>query len=441
MKIRIMSIILSVAMTFSCLVTITSIGASAADTDDETIYTVSGNTEEIFGAQWSKEITEYNTMTKDGDLYTITFKDVQPQYGPNLLDKIRFKVLAHNSNGRIDEYGDGKSFGMNYYYNSFRVCKACDVTITFDPSTKDINITGDGVRTYDRNTERYYAYSMNCDTFGIDDRNDPYPLSNEMTLGEDGVYYVTFKNVQPQKNILINITAETAETIVGFTGYNYCGIDVTEPCDVTVYFSGRAFDDDSRIWAEGDGVEMKTKPEIGEMHLIGSLSDNSPVESNKMTQTDDYVFTYRADKLTEGINYDFQFYNVQENHKDMWYGVNDDSDFEFGTDKQTAFILSDYAAFFQKDYFSAPFDNASVLITLDLTNFDYVSKQNATYRIDLFGDISTDGNISVTDATELQKSLASITSLTDRQNSIADVNGDGEVNVKDVTAIQEIIVK
>lgn len=59
----------------------------------------------------------------------------------------------------------------------------------------------------------------------------------------------------------------------------------------------------------------------------------------------------------------------------------------------------------------------------------------------MFGDISTDGNISVTDATELQKSLASITSLTDRQNSIADVNGDGEVNVKDVTAIQEIIVK
>ncbi|MDD6989777.1 hypothetical protein [Ruminococcus sp.] len=121
MKKRIMSIILSVAMTFSCLATITSFSVSAADTDDETIYTVSGNTEEIFGAQWSKEITEYSTMTKDGDLYTITFKDVQPQYGLNLLDKIRFKVLAHNSNGRIDEYGDGKSFGMNYYYNSFRV--------------------------------------------------------------------------------------------------------------------------------------------------------------------------------------------------------------------------------------------------------------------------------------------------------------------------------
>ncbi len=439
MKIKSISILLSVLMLFTCITSLATIGVSAADIEDETVYTVSGNTEEIFGAEWSKEITEYNTMIKDGDLYTITFKDVQPQYGPNFSDKIRFKVLAHNSNGRIDEYGDGRSIGTTYYHNSFRVCKACDVTITFDPSTLDINITGDGVRTYDTNTERYYAYSMNCDTFGIDDRNDPYPLSNEMTLGDDGIYYVTFKNVQPQKNILINISEEVAEAIVGSTGYNYCGIDVTEPCDVTVYFSGRF--SDKGIWAEGDGVIMKTKPEIGEMHLIGGLSDNSPVESNKMTQTDDYVFTYRADKLTADKNYYFQFYNVQENHNDMWYGVNYDSVFEFGTDNQAAFIFSDYAALFQKGSFSVPFDNASLLITLDLTSFDYVSKQNAIYRIDLFGDISTDGNISVTDATELQKSLANITSLTDRQNSLSDVNGDGQVNVKDVTAIQQIVVQ
>ena len=125
----------------------------------------------------------------------------------------------------------------------------------------------------------------------------------------------------------------------------------------------------------------------------------------------------------------------------MWYGNYYESNFEFGTDNQAYSIFSDYGACFQRGYFSVPYDNASVLITLDLTNFDYVSKQNATYRIDLFGDICTDGNISVTDATELQKSLASITSLTDRQNSLADVNGDGQVNIKDVTAIQYIIVQ
>lgn len=82
-----------------------------------------------------------------------------------------------------------------------------------------------------------------------------------------------------------------------------------------------------------------------------------------------------------------------------------------------------------------------MLITFDLTNYDYVSKQNASYRIDLIGDVCGDGKISVTDATELQKSLSEITELTDNQNTLADVNGDGEVNVKDVTEIQKIAVQ
>ena len=186
---------------------------------------------------------------------------------------------------------------------------------------------------------------------------------------------------------------------------------------------------------------MKTRPEIGEMHLVGSLSGNTPSESNKMTQTGDYVFSYRADNLTVDKSYSFQFDNVQENHDDMWYSSILGSNFEFGKDLPTYSILSDYAAFFQNAYFSVPFDNASVLITLDLTDFDYVSKQNAISRIDLFGDICTDGKISVTDATELQKALAGIINLTDNQNNLTDVNGDGEVNVKDVTAIQRIIVQ
>ena len=436
MKRRIMSIILSVAMVLSCMVSITSFSASAEETTEESVYTIAGNKEEIFGLIWYKYITEDNTMQKLGDVYVYELKNVQVQTG------IKFSIVEHKPDGTTREYGNGPVYPGNFdIYSEFRVAKACDVTITFNPETHEIKVLGDGVREIKDDTYRLYAYSMNCDTFGIDTETNPYPLENEMTEDENGIYSVTFKEVQPQKNILINISAEVSEQIVGFLGYNYCAIDVTKPCDVTVYFSGYAYSEGAQIWAEGDGVVMKTKPEIGKMHLIGGLSDNSPVESNKMTQTDDYIFTYRADKLTADKNYSFQFYNVQENHNDMWYGVNYDSVFEFGTDKQAEFIRSDYAALFQRGYFSVPYDNASVLITFDITNFDYVSKQNAAYRIDLFGDICTDGNISVTDATELQKSLASIINLTDRQNSLSDVNGDGQVNIKDVTAIQQIVVQ
>lgn len=436
MKKRIISVILSAAIVFSCLASITSFSAFAEETTEESVYTIAGNNEEIFGLIWYKYITEDNTMQKSGDVYVYELKDVQVQTG------IKFSIVEHKPDGTTREYGNGPVYPGNFdIYSEFRVAKACDVTITFNPETHEIKVLGDGVREIKDDTYRLYAYSMNCDTFGIDTETNPYPLENEMTEDENGIYSVTFKDVQPQKNILINISAEVSEQIVGFLGYNYCAIDVTKPCDVTVYFSGYAYSEGAQIWAEGDGVVMKTKPEIGEMHLVGGFTGYNPSESNKMTQTSDYVFSYRADKLTTDINYGFQFYNVQENYKDMWYGNYYESNFEFGTDNQAYSIFSDYGACFQRGYFSVPYDNASVLISLDLTNFDYISKQNAAYRIDLFGDICTDGNISVTDATELQKSLASITSLTDRQNSLSDVNGDGQVNIKDVTAIQYIIVQ
>lgn len=436
MKIRALSIFLSIAMVFSCLASITSFSAYAEETTEESVYTIAGNNEELFGLIWYKYITKDNTMQKSGDVYVYELKDVQVQTG------IKFSIVEHKPDGTTREYGNGPHYPGNFdIYSEFRVAKACDVTITFNPETHEIKVLGDGVREIKDDTYRLYAYSMNCDTFGIDTETNPYPLENEMTEDENGIYSVTFRDVQPQKNILINISAEVAEHIVGFTGYNYCAIDVTKPCDVTVYFLGYAYSEDAQIWAEGDGVVMKTKPEIGEIHLVGGFTDYDPTESNKMTQTNDYVFTYRADKLTTDKNYGFQFYNVQENYNDMWYGANYDSNYDFGTETPAYSIFSDYGACFQRGYFSVPYDNASVLITFDLTNFDYISKQNASYRIDLIGDVCGDGKISVTDATELQKSLSEITELTDNQNTLADVNGDGEVNVKDVTAIQKIAVQ
>ena len=52
------------------------------------------------------------------------------------------------------------------------------------------------------------------------------------------------------------------------------------------------------------------------------------------------------------------------------------------------------------------------------------------------GDVSGDGKINIKDATIIQKSAASLVTLTDEQKKAADVNKDGKVNVIDVTAIQ-----
>ncbi|MDR0914837.1 MAG: starch-binding protein [Oscillospiraceae bacterium] len=55
----------------------------------------------------------------------------------------------------------------------------------------------------------------------------------------------------------------------------------------------------------------------------------------------------------------------------------------------------------------------------------------------LLGDANLDGEVSVDDATDIQKHLASLITLADEQKLNADANGDGFVTIDDVTAIQK----
>ncbi|MGN0558920.1 MAG: dockerin type I domain-containing protein [Acutalibacteraceae bacterium] len=55
----------------------------------------------------------------------------------------------------------------------------------------------------------------------------------------------------------------------------------------------------------------------------------------------------------------------------------------------------------------------------------------------VLGDVNGDGKVNVKDVTTIQKSAASIITLSDEQSKAADVNKDGKVNVTDATAIQK----
>ena len=79
---------------------------------------------------------------------------------------------------------------------------------------------------------------------------------------------------------------------------------------------------------------------------------------------------------------------------------------------------------------------------LILTEFDYITKQGAKYKIDatdMRGDLNVDGLVTIVDATEVQKGLASIATLSDNQKISSDVNGDGEVTIVDARIMQKYI--
>lgn len=59
----------------------------------------------------------------------------------------------------------------------------------------------------------------------------------------------------------------------------------------------------------------------------------------------------------------------------------------------------------------------------------------------LLGDVDLDGNLSVLDATEIQRLLAKINQFTEQQQKLADVDEDGKISVLDATQIQRQLAK
>lgn len=84
----------------------------------------------------------------------------------------------------------------------------------------------------------------------------------------------------------------------------------------------------------------------------------------------------------------------------------------------------------EKINISTESDSFVVINTED--DFDIIEKIN-------IGDVNLDGKISVDDATDIQKYLASMITFSSTQESVADADGDGKIGISDVTEIQKYL--
>ena len=105
----------------------TNAGGGATPPADPT-YIVAGSAG-LCGAEWAADNAD-NKMTKNGEVYTITYTDVAP-------GNYEFKVT--------DGTWTNSWPGSNY---TFGVTATGDVTITFNPETKEITVTGDTLGEY-----------------------------------------------------------------------------------------------------------------------------------------------------------------------------------------------------------------------------------------------------------------------------------------------------
>ena len=161
-------------------------------------YTVAGSYAEMFGSAWDAWNNDNNmTFNAETGRYEITYKDVSPE------NNIMFKIAKDHSWDVA--YPEDEAF-------MFDVKSTCDVTISFDPETKEINVTGDGVLT-DWELEAYsvIAYGNGEENYLHGVNWDPTDTSNAMTRVADGIWEITMRGINAFDNYIIRFAVNSVD--------------------------------------------------------------------------------------------------------------------------------------------------------------------------------------------------------------------------------------
>ena len=207
-----LSVWLSLAIILSCML-VPGLSVSAASDHTGSTFLINGNT--FQGLSVSER-----TMADNGDgTYCFPYHIQQDE-----LVRVYFTEL--NADGTTRDYTN------DYYYKTFDFTTNTtqEITIVFDPDAYPyLSVEGEDIRPRYGNKYFYVYCSFEGQTqFSRED--------GLMTVDENGVYSVTYKNVPPCDAIFDVYVESAGEAILGFYGYNTFPAKITAPCDVTVYF-------------------------------------------------------------------------------------------------------------------------------------------------------------------------------------------------------------
>ena len=286
-----------------------------------------------------------------------------------------------------------------------------------------------------------YSVAGSIDELG---KWDATSVATEMTKGDDGKYSFTTA-ITAQNDVLFKVVKNHSwDTAYGDNGNNV-SFNVTKDCDVTITFDPAT----EEITVTGEGVEQPKVLEIESMRAVGNGEGNwlngvawDPAnDANLMTKVADGIYEITFENVGASFGYD-----VKCAANGSWaanWGVPKNSGFKPESGVQFDAGWDGDNAGFEVDE-----DGATVKVQIDVSNFDLASKSGAKMTITvsypepsgkLYGDINGDGQITIDDATTLQKYIVKMVDLDDDAKICADVNGDGRISVMDVTFIQRYL--
>ncbi len=251
----------------------------AADT-----YYVAGESA-LCGSNWNEKDAK-NIMTADGDVYKKVYTNVP-------AGKYQFKVT------------DGtwtNSWGNNGANYSFTLDKKCDVTITFDPTTKNITVDASGMGEDKFVADSITAVGAGANGFLNNASWDPAAVANHMT-NNNGVWSITYPSVGAAtyefKFAANNSWSDNWGTSSAVTAGEWTDIYYNaNNCSVTVDVDGSSveliLDLTAFDYATKNGAKVKvvvTPPQVSTGIVVDegtvSLKSDSNSESKTVTFTPD----------------------------------------------------------------------------------------------------------------------------------------------------------
>ena len=277
--------------------------------------------------------------------------------------------------------------------------------------------------------------------------------STEMTKNDDGTYSITFVGAQPEKKIGFKVLKNhNWDTSWGKADGSNFVFNIDTVCDVTIAFDPATetitvtADPEYAISFPTFEVETMRAVGSGQGSFLNGIQWDPASDLNVMTEVAEGIYEITYEDVDSFGNYQVKF------------AANGDWTDNFGLakDGSVQVVLGEaVAATYDGDdiVFEVEEDGSIVKLQLDLRNFDFATKEGATFTITvippepetvLVGDVDGDGEVTIADATNIQMISIDLNvdiELTEDVLKACDVNNDGRISVLDATCVQKYVAK
>lgn len=429
------------------------------------VFTLAGSSNFV-DCGWEPTPDDY-VMTKGGDgIYRITVPSVAAEAGA----VYQVKVVEFRDGDTENPIWHGKDGGDANV--DFGLKSDCDVTVTYNPTTKEIKVTGAGVTepTYNVNyvtaVGNGYGNFLNGVNWGVNDE------SNRMEMVSADVYEITYEEVDSNTDLKFKFAANGTWVLNwGYTGEvipdtptdaHFDGADIlfnyeseNDYFDLTLRLDLTNWDADKRTGAKftvtAKDCEQPTteKPEPTTVApTTAAPTTVAPTTVAPTTVAPTTVAPTTVAPTTEAPT--TEPVHVHTIVVDKGYpatctstGLTDGSHCETCGEviKAQEVILMHPDTMVVKGY-PATYEKDGLTDGVRCKRCGtWVVERQVIPKLIRYGDVNRDGEITIEDATLLQKFIAELVTFNEDQKRAADTNGDGQIRIDDVTEIQKYVAE